>query len=119
MLGAASSEGAASEDEVRSMLDPELSAALELLDTSGIQALLEDEGVVPPLQSACTRPAIVCDEDASMAGRGNREKKPVARPVVEARGSPSGKPVNRIGRAVCTYTFQCGRNGRNGRPRSR
>ena len=32
MLGAATSEDAATEDEVRSMLDPELTAALEHLD---------------------------------------------------------------------------------------
>ena len=52
MLGAASSEDAATEDEVRSMLDPELTAALEHLDSTCIQAMLEDEGEVPPLQSA-------------------------------------------------------------------
>ena len=52
MLGAATSEDAATEDEVRSMLDPELTAALEHLDSPSIQAVLEEEGEVPPLQSA-------------------------------------------------------------------
>ena len=55
MLGAATSEDAATEDEVRSMLDPELTAALEHLDSPSIQAVLEEEGEVPPLQSGKQR----------------------------------------------------------------
>ena len=36
-------EEANEHEEVRSMLDPELSAALELLDASGIEALLGED----------------------------------------------------------------------------
>ena len=69
MLGAASS-GAATEDEVRSMLDSELTAALDHLDSTSIQAMLEDEGEVPPLQAvnatnAAASPAVTPADAAS------------------------------------------------------
>ena len=108
MLGAASSEDAATEDEVRSMLDPELTAALEHLDSTCIQAMLEDEGEVPPLQSAnaanAASPAHT-PADAASASEQTPLTKLLGSSLLAWRGTLRTLGYDGNARAVCICSF--------------
>ena len=87
-------EEANEHEEVRSMLDPELSTALELLDASGIQALLEDEGVVPPLQSANSANT-TATSTASAASAANAANTPANSPA-DASSTSEQTPLTKL-----------------------